>query len=136
VVSGYFNASCIPGIGVSSPNLCELCQGTKSFVRDKSHFCETSSNEPFSDSEGAFRCLKSGAGDVAFLDHLTIMRATDAEREQFELLCPDGSTASLGFFQSCNLGQGPAKAIVTRGHLHRITKKFLALIQGLYRSSR
>ncbi|XP_075424548.1 serotransferrin-1-like isoform X1 [Ascaphus truei] len=132
VVSGYFNASCIPGIGVSSPNLCELCQGTKSFVRDKSHFCETSSNEPFSDSEGAFRCLKSGAGDVAFLDHLTIMRATDAEREQFELLCPDGSMAALGFFQSCNLGQGPGKAIVTRGHLHRVTKKFLTLIQGLF----
>ncbi|XP_072001881.1 serotransferrin-1-like isoform X3 [Engystomops pustulosus] len=76
VVSRYFNASCIPGIGVSSPNLCELCQGTKSYVREKNHFCEVSGNEPFSNSDGAFRCLKSGAGDVAFIDHLTISNVT------------------------------------------------------------
>uniref|UniRef100_A0A8B9IP73 Transferrin-like domain-containing protein n=1 Tax=Anser cygnoides TaxID=8845 RepID=A0A8B9IP73_ANSCY len=76
VISEYFNASCIPGVGVAAPQLCALCQGQKSFVRDKNHFCETSSNEPFYDSEGAFRCLKNGVADVAFLDHLTIMRAT------------------------------------------------------------
>ncbi|KAM4808085.1 serotransferrin-2-like [Rhinophrynus dorsalis] len=132
VVSEYFNASCIPGIGISFPKLCELCQGTKSFVRDRNHFCEISSNEPFSDSDGAFRCLKSGAGDVAFLDHLTIMNATDSEMEQFELLCPDGSKAALSSFRSCNLGQGPGKAIVTRGQMHRVTKRFLTLIQGLF----
>ncbi|XP_075071424.1 serotransferrin-1-like isoform X2 [Mixophyes fleayi] len=132
VVSGYFNASCIPGIGVSYPSLCELCQGYKSYVREKNHFCETSSNEPFFDSDGAFRCLKSGAGDVAFLDHLTIMSPTDSELEQFELLCPDGSTASLKSYKYCNLGQGPGKAIVTREHMQRITKRFLTLIQNLF----
>ncbi|XP_056386626.1 saxiphilin-like isoform X3 [Hyla sarda] len=132
VVSTYFNASCIPGIGVSSPNLCELCQGPKSYVREKNHFCETSSSEPFSNSEGAFRCLKSGAGDVAFVDHLTIAIATDAEVDQFELLCPDGSTASLKSYRTCNLGQGPGKAIVTRSHMKRITKRFLTLIQNFF----
>ena len=55
VVSEYFNASCIPGVGIAAPQLCALCQGQKSYVRDKNHFCETSSNEPFYDSEGAFR---------------------------------------------------------------------------------
>ncbi|XP_073438903.1 serotransferrin-1-like isoform X4 [Dendrobates tinctorius] len=130
VVSTYFNASCIPGIGVFSPNLCELCQGPKSYVREKNHFCETSSSEPFSNSEGAFRCLKSGAGDVAFMDHLTILSATDAEMDQFVLLCPDGSTASLKSYRTCNLGQGPSKAIVTRGHMKRITKRFLTVIQS------
>ncbi|XP_018117261.1 saxiphilin isoform X1 [Xenopus laevis] len=132
VVSAYFNASCIPGIGIASPNLCELCQGTKSFVRDRNHFCEISSNEPFADSDGAFRCLKNSAGDVAFMDHLAIMTPTESDMEQFELLCPDGSTANLSSFQSCNLGQGPGKAIVTRGHLHRVTKRFLVLIQDLF----
>ncbi|XP_069613815.1 serotransferrin-1-like isoform X2 [Ranitomeya imitator] len=130
VVSTYFNASCIPGIGVFSPNLCELCQGPKSYVREKNLFCETSSSEPFSNSEGAFRCLKSGAGDVAFMDHLTIMSATDAEIDQFVLLCPDGSTANLKSYRTCNLGQGPGKAIVTRGHMKRITKRFLTVIQS------
>ncbi|XP_053555772.1 serotransferrin-like [Bombina bombina] len=104
VVSAYFNASCIPGIGISSPNLCELCQGTKSYVRDKNYFCETSSNEPFYDSDGALRCLKSGSGDVAFLDHLTIFSATDSDHDQFELLCPDGSTAALTSYRSCKPG--------------------------------
>ncbi|KAM8962253.1 serotransferrin-like [Pelodytes ibericus] len=132
VVSGYFNASCIPGIGLTSPNLCELCQGSKSYVRDKNHFCETSRSEPFSDSDGAFRCLKSGTGDVAFLDHLTILNATVSELQEFELLCPNGSTAPLNSYRNCNLGQGPNKAIVTRGHMHRITKRFLTLIQGLF----
>ncbi|XP_077150339.1 serotransferrin-1-like [Ranitomeya variabilis] len=135
VVSTYFNASCIPGIGVFSPNLCELCQGPKSYVREKNHFCETSSSEPFSNSEGAFRCLKSGAGDVAFMDHLTIMSATDAEIDQFVLLCPDGSTASLKSYRNCNLGQGPGKAIVTRGHMKRITKRFLTVIQNFFGKS-
>lgn len=54
-ISEYFNASCIPGVGVAAPRLCALCQGQKSYVRDRNHFCETSSNEPFYDSEGAFR---------------------------------------------------------------------------------
>lgn len=54
-ISEYFNASCIPGVGVAAPQLCALCQGQKSYVRDKNHFCETSSDEPFYDSEGAFR---------------------------------------------------------------------------------
>ncbi|CAH2295378.1 melanotransferrin-like [Pelobates cultripes] len=131
-VSRYFTASCVPGIGISSPNLCELCRGSKSYVRDKNHFCETSSNEPFSDSEGAFRCLQSGSGDVAFIDHLAIMRATDAELQEYELLCPDGSTAPLTSFKTCNLGKGPNKAIVTRGLMRRITKRFLTLITGLF----
>ncbi|KAG9487378.1 hypothetical protein GDO78_007304 [Eleutherodactylus coqui] len=132
VVSTYFNASCIPGIGVSYPNLCELCQGPKSFVREKNHFCETSSNEPFSNSDGAFRCLQNGGGDVAFMDHLSITNATDSEMNQFELLCPDGSTASLKSYMTCNLGQGPGKAIVTKIPMKRITKRFLSVIQNLF----
>nr|XP_009685730.1 PREDICTED: melanotransferrin-like isoform X1 [Struthio camelus australis] len=132
VISEYFNASCIPGIGVAAPRLCALCQGQKSYVRDKNHFCETSSNEPFYDSEGAFRCLKNGVADVAFLDHLTIMNATETEQDEYELLCPDGTTAELSEYSTCNLGQGPGRGIITRHNFQKITNKFLTMIQHLF----
>uniref|UniRef100_K7GGW5 Transferrin-like domain-containing protein n=1 Tax=Pelodiscus sinensis TaxID=13735 RepID=K7GGW5_PELSI len=146
VISQYFNASCIPGVGVTSPQLCALCQGPKSYVRNKNHFCETSSSEPFYDSEGAFRCLKRGVADVAFLDHLIIMNGTgwvslhsfdsslilDSEQEEYELLCPDGSTEKLSAYGTCNLGRGPGRAIVSRHNFQKITKKFLTMIQHLF----
>ncbi|XP_075290473.1 serotransferrin-2 isoform X2 [Opisthocomus hoazin] len=132
VISEYFNASCIPGVGVAAPRLCGLCQGQKSYVRDKNHFCETSSNEPFYDSEGAFRCLKNGVADVAFLDHLTIMSATESEQQEYELLCPDGTTAELTEYSTCNLGKGPGRGIITRHNFQKITNKFLSVIQHLF----
>ncbi|NWZ66110.1 TRFE2 protein, partial [Acrocephalus arundinaceus] len=131
-ISGYFNASCIPGVGVAAPRLCALCQGQKSYVRDRNHFCETSSNEPFYDSEGAFRCLKDGVADVAFLDHLRIMSSTESENQEYELLCPDGSTAELAEYSTCNLGRGPGRGIVTRNNFQKITNKFLSMIQRLF----
>ncbi|NXF19343.1 TRFE2 protein, partial [Rhodinocichla rosea] len=143
-ISEYFNASCIPGVGVAAPRLCALCQGQKSYVRDRNHFCETSSNEPFYDSEGAFRCLKEGVADVAFLDHLRIMSATvmalvdecllvsESEKQEYELLCADGSTAELTEYSTCNLGKGPGRGIVTRSNFQKITNKFLSMIQRLF----
>ncbi|NWT28154.1 TRFE2 protein, partial [Cardinalis cardinalis] len=131
-ISEFFNASCIPGVGVAAPRLCALCQGQKSYVRDRNHFCETSSNEPFYDSEGAFRCLKEGVADVAFLDHLRIKSATESEKQEYELLCPDGSTAELAEYSSCNLGKGPGRSIVTRSNFQKITNKFLSMIQRLF----
>uniref|UniRef100_A0A8D0BNM8 Transferrin-like domain-containing protein n=1 Tax=Salvator merianae TaxID=96440 RepID=A0A8D0BNM8_SALMN len=132
VLSGYFNGSCVPGIGVTSPQLCSLCQGQKSYIRDKNHFCETSGSEPFYGSEGAFRCLKRGVADVAFLDHLAVMNATESEQEEYELLCPDGSTASLLDYAFCNLGRGPGRAVVTRHNFHKVARKFLTLLQHLF----
>ncbi|NXO63883.1 TRFE2 protein, partial [Phainopepla nitens] len=131
-ISEYFNASCIPGVGVAAPRLCALCQGQKSYVRDRNHFCETSTNEPFYDSEGAFRCLKDGVADVAFLDHLRIMSATESEQQEYELLCPDGSTAELAKYSTCHLGKGPGRGIVTRNNFQKITNKFLSMIQRLF----
>ncbi|XP_063171823.1 serotransferrin-like isoform X2 [Candoia aspera] len=134
-ISGYFNASCIPGIGVSYPKLCALCQGQKSYIREKDHFCESSNSEPFFGSEGAFRCLRLGLADVAFLDHLAVMNATELEREEHELLCPDGSTAPLAAYSACHLGHGPGRAVVTRRNFQKITKKFLMIIQRLFGNS-
>ncbi|XP_072839406.2 serotransferrin-2 isoform X1 [Pogona vitticeps] len=132
-VGGYFNASCIPGVGITSPpQLCVLCQGQKSYIRDKNHFCETGGGEPFYGSEGSFRCLKSGAADVAFLDHLAVLNATESEEEEFELLCPEGSTAPLTAYATCNLGRGPGRAVVARPNFQATTRKFLTLVQLLF----
>ncbi|XP_025893620.1 melanotransferrin-like isoform X2 [Nothoprocta perdicaria] len=131
-ISEYFNASCIPGVGIAAPRLCALCQGQKSYVRDKNHFCETSTSEPFYGSEGAFRCLKNGVADVAFLDHLALLTATEREQEEYELLCPDGTTAELSEYSTCNLGRGPGHAIIARHNFQKITSKFLTMIQNLF----
>ncbi|NWX84212.1 TRFE2 protein, partial [Nothoprocta pentlandii] len=131
-ISEYFNASCIPGVGIAAPRLCALCQGQKSYVRDKNHFCETSTSEPFYGSEGAFRCLKNGVADVAFLDHLALLTATETEQEEYELLCPDGTTAELSEYSTCNLGRGPGHAIIARHNFQKITSKFITMIQNLF----
>uniref|UniRef100_A0A8C7I171 Serotransferrin n=1 Tax=Oncorhynchus kisutch TaxID=8019 RepID=A0A8C7I171_ONCKI len=68
-VSAFFNASCVPGAAAIAPVLCTLCQGQKSYIAQRNFHCETAHGEPFYNSQGALRCLKTGAGDVAFVDH-------------------------------------------------------------------
>lgn len=110
-VSTFFSASCVPGAAGLAPQLCSLCQGQKSYIRQRNYNCETSHSEPFYNSQGALRwttsmdlpayraqllyfkhaepqlqgfellllpplscnrCLRSGAADVAFVDHLAL----------------------------------------------------------------
>lgn len=54
-VSTFFSASCIPGAAALAPPLCALCQGQKSYIRQKNYHCETSHSEPFYNSQGALR---------------------------------------------------------------------------------
>lgn len=56
----------------------------------------------------------------------------DSEQEEYELLCPDGSTAKLSAYGTCNLGRGPGRAIISRHNFQKITKKFLTLIQVIW----
>lgn len=83
-------------------SLCSTCQGQRSYDPHRNFYCETSHNEPFYHNQGAlrfkhshttyyknyllhrhthkqivchlhfFRCLKSGVGDVAFVDHTSL----------------------------------------------------------------
>nr|XP_060640846.1 serotransferrin-1-like [Anolis sagrei ordinatus] len=131
-VSEYFNASCVPGVGLSSPELCALCQGQRSYLRDRNYFCETNGGEPFFDSEGAFRCLRSGIGEVAFLDHLAVLNATESDLDEYELLCPDGSTAPLTASATCHLGRGPGWALLTRKDFRKVAGRFITLAQQLF----
>ncbi|KAK9528944.1 hypothetical protein VZT92_013071 [Zoarces viviparus] len=131
-VSNFFNASCVPGAAAMAPTLCSLCQGQKSYIRQKNYNCETSHSEPFYNSQGALRCLRSGAGDVAFVDHLALESIEDSDRDQFRLLCADGTQAPLGHYRNCNLGRGPGGGTVTRVNLRKIARKFLVSVQMLF----
>ncbi|XP_033885384.3 serotransferrin-2 [Acipenser ruthenus] len=100
-VSRFFSASCVPGAAKDLyPKLCELCTN-----------CARSHVEPYYDYEGAFKCLKDGKGDVAFVKHLTVL---DANPNEYELLCKDGSRKELSDYLSCSLARVPGHAVVTR----------------------
>nr|XP_043879694.1 saxiphilin-like [Solea senegalensis] len=131
-VSTFFNASCVPGATAMAPRLCALCQGQKSYIRQKNYHCETSHSEPFYNSQGALRCLRSGTGDVAFVDHLALESIEGSECDEFRLLCADGTQAPLSQYRSCNLGRGPGGGVVTRVNFRKVARKFITTAQTLF----
>ncbi|XP_036393512.1 serotransferrin-1-like [Megalops cyprinoides] len=103
-VSKFFSASCAPG-GTQFPKLCELCLGN----------CSPTQDEPYYNYDGAFRCLKDGAGDVAFVKHTTVPAT---EKEGYELLCRNGSRGRVDDYATCHLARVPAHAVVSRKDPH------------------
>ncbi|XP_039620077.1 transferrin-a [Polypterus senegalus] len=101
-VSRFFSASCVPGAEKELyPKLCQLCKKN----------CVRSHDEPYYDYEGAFQCLKDGKGDVAFVKHLTVQ---GADKDEYELLCEDGTRKPINEYKSCFFARIPAHAVVTR----------------------
>lgn len=128
-VSAFFSASCVPGATTMAPSLCSLCQGQRSYIRQKNFHCETSHSEPFYHNQGALRCLQSRAGDVAFVDHTALDSIDESEKDEFRLLCADGTHAPLSSFRKCNLGRGPGGGVVTRMNTRKTARKFLVAAQ-------
>ncbi|XP_070815800.1 saxiphilin-like [Chaetodon trifascialis] len=131
-VSTFFSASCIPGAAAMAPPLCALCQGQKSYIRQKNYHCETSHSEPYYNSQGALRCLRNRAGDVAFVDHLALESIEDSDGDEFRLLCTNGTQAPLSHYANCNLGRGPGGGMVTRFNFRKVARKFLVTVQMLF----
>ncbi|MFT7819071.1 serotransferrin-1-like [Arapaima gigas] len=100
VFSEFVTASCVPGAPPNS-KLCQLCKGD----------CTRSHKEPYYDYEGAFQCLKDGAGEVAFVKHLTVPAS---EKGNYELLCKDGNRKQIDEYKKCYLARVPAHAVVSR----------------------
>lgn len=101
-VSQFFSSSCIPGISKAQyPNLCGACQGD----------CSCSQNEKYCDDEGALQCLKSGHGQVAFVCQDAI---PPSERQDYQLLCMDGSRKSVEDYKDCYLAKEPFRAVISR----------------------
>ncbi|XP_068604701.1 serotransferrin-like [Brachionichthys hirsutus] len=99
-VQNYFSASCAPGAERGS-KLCQLCKGD----------CSRSQEEHFYGYDGAFQCLKTGAGEVAFVNHLTV---PENEKSNYELLCTDNTRAAIDDYERCHLAKVPEHAVVTR----------------------
>ncbi|XP_076000988.1 serotransferrin-like isoform X2 [Genypterus blacodes] len=117
-VSEFFSASCVPGATRTS-NLCRQCSGD----------CSRSHSEPYYGYSGALQCLIDGAGDVAFINHLTI---PVAERSKYELLCKDGTRQPIENYMNCHLAKVPAHAVVTRkdDQLAELIRTSLTAVKG------
>ncbi|KAL6082050.1 hypothetical protein STEG23_003104, partial [Scotinomys teguina] len=105
-VANFFSGSCVPCADpVAFPQLCQLCPG-----------CGCSSLQPYFGYTGAFKCLKDGGGDVAFVKHTTIFEVlpNKADRDQYELLCPDNTRKPVDQYEQCNLARIPSHAVVAR----------------------
>ncbi|CAH1266107.1 LTF [Branchiostoma lanceolatum] len=127
-VGKFFSKSCVPGAqspeynpdGTNPESLCSLCVG------EGDNRCVRNTNEPYYGYSGAFRCLVEGAGDVAFVNHVTVYENTNGHSEEewtrnldeddFELLCPDGSRQPWNQYKECNLARVPAHAVMTSYH--------------------
>ncbi|XP_004034071.2 lactotransferrin [Gorilla gorilla gorilla] len=110
-VARFFSASCVPGADKGQfPNLCRLCAGTGE------NKCAFSSQEPYFGYSGAFKCLREGAGDVAFIRESTVFEdlSDEAERDEYELLCPDNTRKPVDRFKDCHLARVPSHAVVAR----------------------
>ena len=108
---------CVPGAlekeynhGKNNPDkMCALC-------RDD---CKGSGK--YSGYTGAVRCLLEKSGDVAFVKHTTINDiitkppswATGKTKDDFVLLCKDGSTKPVDQYNNCNLARVPSHAVLT-----------------------
>ncbi|CAK9812062.1 MELTF [Anthophora plagiata] len=132
----YFGPSCAVNslidkynpLGDNSDQLCKLCTGKTSGEK-----CTTA--DSYAGYEGAFRCLVE-AGEIAFLVHTTVNEMTSTtfdlnsvKKDQFELLCRDGTRKSIDEYTHCNWGNVPSRAIVTSSatkvETRRLYQRFL-----------
>ncbi|XP_042521858.1 inhibitor of carbonic anhydrase-like [Dipodomys spectabilis] len=106
----FFGSSCVPCANATFPGLCRLCAGRGT---DK---CACSSQEPYFGYSGAFRCLRDGVGDVSFVRHMTVFEVLPekADRDQYELLCPDNTRRPVDEYEQCHLARVPSHAVVAR----------------------
>ncbi|OXU29135.1 hypothetical protein TSAR_009918 [Trichomalopsis sarcophagae] len=115
-------------LGDNSDQLCKLCIG-------KVPGGKCTNADPYSGYEGAFRCLLE-AGEIAFLVHTTVHEMTSTNfdldsvsKDQFELLCKDGTRKPVDEYASCHWGQIPSNAIIissaTDQDKRKLYQKFL-----------
>lgn len=114
--SKFFSESCVPrtkgkvsaDVYQKVQNLCSLCDGPED---DK---CSVSSSDYHKE---AFKCMKDGKGDVAFVKiEMDSPKPfyDEANKTAYQYLCANGGRMEIGHQKECNLGASPAHAVVTR----------------------
>lgn len=114
--ANFFGDSCAPNslidknnpIGNNPQSMCTLCSA------GNPPKAKCSGSDTYANFEGAFVCLSS-VGDVAFLKHTTVHQMTKNRRfnkQDYELLCPNGGRRSVDAYHDCNWGFVPAHAVV------------------------
>ncbi|KAG1677416.1 Transferrin [Nymphon striatum] len=130
-VAEYFSGgSCAPGAkslkydpyGDNPDSLCALCMGDMD-MKDK---CNRSTSERLSGNSGAFRCLATDRGDVAFVQHTTVTSFTDRNSNvdwakslrsaNYIILCRDGGTRNVDEYENCHLAKVPGSAVMTAAY--------------------
>lgn len=130
--SDFFSSSCVPGADKNQyPKLCQNCKGSKDSK------CKRSHDEPYYDYSGAFNCLAEGAGDVAFVKHTTVPAD---QKQNYKLLCKDGTKKNIDEYKSCYLARVPAHAVMVRSQpvddaKNEIIWKFLSRAQERFGQS-
>ncbi|XP_019510122.1 PREDICTED: serotransferrin-like [Hipposideros armiger] len=108
-VANFFAGSCVPCADQTAfPKLCQLCAGQGT---DK---CACSNSEPYFGPSGAVKCLKDGAGDVAFVKHSAVLENLAQQADQYELLCTDNTRKPVDKYEECHLSTVPSNAVVAR----------------------
>ncbi|XP_066454129.1 serotransferrin-like [Eleutherodactylus coqui] len=135
---GNINQKCTPGYDLSA-NLCHLYSGWLKILPNIQ--CASSKKETFHDFPAAFRCVAEKGG-VAIVKHNTVFENTDGKNpadwardlklEDFELLCPDDSRASVYEFSSCNIEEIPPGLVFTRPEKRNDVIRILSNQQSLY----
>uniref|UniRef100_A0A4W2F045 Transferrin-like domain-containing protein n=1 Tax=Bos indicus x Bos taurus TaxID=30522 RepID=A0A4W2F045_BOBOX len=126
----FFSAGCAPGSPRNS-SLCALCIGSEKGTGKE---CVPNSNERYYGYTGAFRCLVE-RGDVAFVKDQTVIQNTDGnnneawaknlKKENFEVLCKDGTRKPVTDAENCHLARGPNHAVVSRKDKATCVEKIL-----------
>ncbi|XP_070609279.1 serotransferrin [Erythrolamprus reginae] len=101
-VGRFFPAGCVPGLK-DLPKLCRAC---------KTGTCDW--NDGFAGYSGAYQCLKSGAGHVAFVNDAVLLADSAEERSNYELVCRDGTKRPVEEYKDCHLARVSAHAVVSR----------------------
>ncbi|XP_044540980.1 lactotransferrin-like, partial [Gracilinanus agilis] len=117
----YFEQSCAPGAKETS-SLCALCIGSEN--SPNLNKCAANSKEAYYGYNGAFRCLVEGGGDVAFVKESIVLENTNGKstekwaanlkKDDFRLLCLDGTQKEVTNFEECHLAKAPNHAVVSR----------------------
>uniref|UniRef100_A0A8C2SHP2 Lactotransferrin n=1 Tax=Capra hircus TaxID=9925 RepID=A0A8C2SHP2_CAPHI len=133
----FFSQSCAPGADPKS-SLCALCAGDDQGL-DK---CVPNSKEKYYGYTGAFRKLAGGIREVATLSSDTSGENNNGEssadwaknlnREDFRLLCLDGTTKPVTEAQSCYLAVAPNHAVVSRSDRAAHVEQVLLHQQALF----